>query len=134
LEGVDAAVGMVRQAEALSSPGAGIRFCQATAEALPFADRTFDLVFSTMTFHHWSDQRRGAAEIGRVLAPGGRWLLADFMPAGLMRLVRRFFRMGQFPVPGELDAMLSSAGLVVESERRVPGLGGQVAVLTIKVR
>lgn len=87
-----------------------------------------------MTFHHWSDQRRGIAEIGRVLAPGGRWLLADFMPAGVMRLVRRLFRMGQFPVRGELDAMLSDARLSVEVERRVPGLGGQVTVLAIGAR
>jgi ubiquinone/menaquinone biosynthesis C-methylase UbiE len=134
LEGVDAAAGMVRQAEALTPPGTGVRFRQATAEALPFPVRTFDLVFSTMTFHHWSDRRVGIAEIRRVLAPGGRWLLADLMPEGVMRLVRRLFRMGQFPVRGELDAMLSDAGLVVEVERRVPGLGGQVTVLAIRAR
>ena len=131
LYGVDAALEMVRQAEALSPSGSGIRFQQATAEALPFPDRRFDLVFSTMTFHHWSDQRMGISEIRRVLALGGRWLLADFMPTGLMRLARRLFRMGQFPVRGELDAMLSDVGLVVGAERSVPGLGGQVSVLAI---
>lgn len=134
LEGVDAAAGMVREAETLTPPGTGIRYRQATAESLPFPDRTFDLVFSTMTFHHWSDQPGGIAEIGRVLAPGGRWLLADFMPSGFMRLVRRMFRMRQFPIRGEIDARLSAASLVVESERRVPGLGGQVTVLAIEAR
>src|SRR5579859_1914579 len=113
LEGVDAAAGMVREAEALTPPGGGIRYRQGTAEALPFPDRTFDLVFSTMTFHHWSDQEKGIAEIRRVLASGGQWLLADFMPSGYMRLVRRIFRMRQFPVRGEIDARLADAGLVV---------------------
>ncbi len=134
LEGVDAAPGMVRQAEALTPTGSGTRFRQATAEALPFPDGTFDLVFSTMTFHHWNDQHMGIAEIRRVLAPGGQWLLADFMPTGVMRLVRRFLRMHQFPVRGELDAVLLDAGLAVATERRVPGLGGQVTVLAIAAR
>jgi ubiquinone/menaquinone biosynthesis C-methylase UbiE len=131
-EGVDAAPEMVRQAQS-SSPD-GIHFQQATAEALPFPDHTFDLVFSTMTFHHWSDQEKGIAEIHRVLAPDGKWLLADFMPSGFMRLVRRIFRMRQFPVRGEIDARLSDAGLVVRAERKVPGLRGQVTVLAIEAR
>jgi ubiquinone/menaquinone biosynthesis C-methylase UbiE len=131
LEGVDAAAGMVREAEALTPPHSGIHYRQATAESLPFPDRTFDLVFSTMTFHHWSDQEKGIAEIQRVLAPGGQWLLADFMPSGFMRLVRRIFRMRQFPVRGEIDARLSNAGLVVKAERKVPRLRGQVTVLAI---
>ncbi len=134
LHGVDAAVEMVKQAAALTPAGSGIQFQQATAEALPFPDRRFDLVFSTMTFHHWSDQRKGIAEIKRVLAPGGKWLLADFMPTVLMRWVRRLLRMGQFPVRGELDSVLSDAGLAVAAERRVPGLGRQVTVLAIAAR
>jgi len=134
LDGVDAAIGMVRQAEASIPAGSRIQFHEAIAEALPFPNRRFDLVFSTMTFHHWSDQRKGIAEMGRVLAPGGRWLLADFMPTGLMRWFRRLFHMGQFPVRGELDALLSDAGLAVEAERSVPGLGGQVTVLAIGPR
>ena len=87
-----------------------------------------------MTFHHWSDQQTCIAEMRRVLTPSGRWLLADFMPTGLMRSFRRLFRMAQFPVRGELDTLLVNAGLGVAAERRVPGLGGQVTVLAIGVR
>jgi ubiquinone/menaquinone biosynthesis C-methylase UbiE len=134
LDGVDAAAEMVRQAEVSTPAGSGIQFHQGTAEALPFPDDRFDLVFSTMTFHHWSDQRRGISEIRRVLAPGGRWLLGDFMATGLTRLIRRLFRMHQFPIRGELDAVLSDAGLTVRAELRVPGLGGQVTVLAIGAR
>lgn len=132
--GVDAAVEMVKQAAALTPAGSGIQFQQATAESLPFPDSRFDLVFSTMTFHHWSDQRKGIAEIRRVLAPGGKWLLADFIPTGLMRLIRHLLHIGRFPVRGELDAMLTDAGLAVSAERRVPGLGGQVSVVAITAK
>ena len=131
LVGVDAAIEMVKQAEASLPAGIAIRFQQATAEELPLPDGEFDLVFSTLTFHHWHEQRRGIAEVARVLAPGGRWLLADFIVAGLMRYLRRILRLTQFPERGEVGSMLSPAGLQVVAERRVPGLGGQVTVMAI---
>lgn len=131
LEGVDAAIEMVKHAQAVNPARSRIRFQQATAEKLPFSAEQFDLVFSTMTFHHWDDQRRGIAEVARVLKPGGRWLLADFVAAGLMRYIRRLLRLRQFPERSELDAMLATAGLRVVAERRVRGLRGQVPVLAI---
>lgn len=130
LVGVDAAIEMVRQAQR-SDPTGAIQFQQAVAEALPFADASFDLVFSTMTFHHWPDQRRGIAEVARVLTPRGLWLIADFMPSGFMRYVRGLLRLHQFPEQGELQNTLVNAGLNVVVERRVPGLGGQVIVMSI---
>lgn len=131
LVGVDAAIEMVKQAEASIPAGVAIEFQQATAEQLPFPNAQFDLVFSTLTFHHWRDQRKGIAEVARVLAPEGRWLLADFIAAGLMRYVRRLLRLRQFPERGDVDGMLAAVGLRVVGERRVPGLGGQVTVLAI---
>ena len=119
LEGVDAAVEMVKHAQAVNPARSRIRFQQATAERLPFAADQFDLVFSTMTFHHWDDQARAVAEVARVLKPGGRWLLADLIPTGVLRYVRRLFRLRQFPERQELDYMLASAGLRVVGERRV---------------
>jgi ubiquinone/menaquinone biosynthesis C-methylase UbiE len=130
LVGVDPAIEMVKHAQA-SSPTGAIEFQQATAEALPFPDASFDLVFSTMTFHHWQNQGRGATEIARVLTPGGRWLLADFIASGFMRQVRSLLRLHQFPERAELRRVFSSAGLKPVAEQRVPGLGGQVFVIAI---
>jgi SAM-dependent methyltransferase len=48
--------------------------------ALAFPDRSFDLVVSTLSMHHWADPAAGLAEIGRVLRPGGRALVWDFRP------------------------------------------------------
>src|SRR5439155_10972550 len=129
LEGVDAAIEMVKYAQAVLPAGSRITFQQAAAEKLPFPDAQFDLVFSTMTFHHWADQRAGINEVARVLAPGGRWMLADFIASGVMRYVRRLFRLRRFPERREMDPMLDGAGLRVLGRRGVPGVGSQVPVL-----
>lgn len=128
LEGVDAAAGMIEQARAAAGPAGKINFQLATAEHLPFPDAQFDVVFSTMTFHHWAEQRRGVAEIARVMTPEGRWILADFVPTGLLRYFRRLFRMNRFPEKEELEAMLASAGLRVVAWRRVQS---RISVLAI---
>ena len=47
----------------------------APAEALPFADGSFDVVFSHEVIEHVADDRRAAAEMVRVLAQGGRIVL-----------------------------------------------------------
>jgi len=39
---------------------------QGVAEALPFADRSFDAAMAIMTIHHWSDLRAGLTEMRRV--------------------------------------------------------------------
>jgi ubiquinone/menaquinone biosynthesis C-methylase UbiE len=131
LEGVDAAREMIAQASAAVAASNRINVRQGMAENLPFADASFDLVFSSMTFHHWSDQRAGVAEVARVLRPSGLWLLSDFVATGYMRYVRRLLRLRRFPERAVLDPMLAGAGLAVWSQRRVAGLGGQVPVLVI---
>ncbi len=50
--------------------------------ALAFTDRSFYLVVSTLSMHHWADPTAGLAEIGRVLRPGARALIWDFRPGG----------------------------------------------------
>ncbi len=50
----------------------------AAGEALPFADGSFDLILSHEVLEHVQDDFQAAAEMVRVLAPGGR--LALFVP------------------------------------------------------
>jgi len=76
LAGVDAATGMVEQARAKASDPR-LSFEQGTAERLPFPDGAFDLVISTTSFDHWTDQRAGLAECHRVLATHGLFVLTD---------------------------------------------------------
>jgi len=51
---------------------AGVQ-CQ-DVQQLSYADASFDLCTSTEVFEHVPDDRRGFAEIFRVLAPGGRFI------------------------------------------------------------
>jgi ubiquinone/menaquinone biosynthesis C-methylase UbiE len=48
-----------------------VRAAVATAEDLPFSDASFDIVFAAATLHH-VDIEATAAEIFRVLKPGGK--------------------------------------------------------------
>lgn len=46
-------------------------FLNADAETLPFADASFDLVYSWGVLHHTPDTQRAVDEVRRVLRPGG---------------------------------------------------------------
>jgi ubiquinone/menaquinone biosynthesis C-methylase UbiE len=76
--GVDLDPAMVERARAnaSASPEAvNATFVVGDAAALPFSDRSFDLVVSTLSMHHWAKPTAGLAEIRRVLRPGGRALV-----------------------------------------------------------
>jgi len=55
----------------------GIEFLEGDAENLPFADASFDGVLLGGLVHHFPDPSRCAAEVYRVLRPGGRFVAFD---------------------------------------------------------
>jgi len=67
LIGVDPSEGMIEIARQLNPH---TEFYIAPAEAIPLADVSVDLAFSTISFHHWSNQLGGIREIARILRPG----------------------------------------------------------------
>jgi ubiquinone/menaquinone biosynthesis C-methylase UbiE len=76
LAGIDAAPNMVETAERLTDDER-LTFVTGVAEHLPYTDASMDLVVSSTSFDHWSDQGAGLAECARVLRPGGRLVLVD---------------------------------------------------------
>ena len=56
---------------------ANITFREASAEALPFGDGTFDLVTCRIAPHHFDDVPAFVAEVKRVLKPRGTFGLVD---------------------------------------------------------
>ena len=63
---------MIRQRAAGAAPA-----IQASAEALPFRDGSFDAALALLTLHHWTDWRRGLDEMRRV---ADRVVLFTFEP------------------------------------------------------
>ncbi|MBS1895409.1 MAG: methyltransferase domain-containing protein [Actinobacteria bacterium] len=57
-------------------------FDEGLSTELPYEIGSFDVVLSTLFFHHLTlpQKERTAAEVRRVLAPGGRLLVADWGP------------------------------------------------------
>lgn len=61
-----------------------VSFRHADAEALPFADARFDVALSTVGVMFTPNQQRAAAELVRVVRPGGRIGLACWTPEGFI--------------------------------------------------
>lgn len=70
----------------VTTAGGGI--C-ADIEALPFADASFDLYWSSLSFQ-WCDPARAMAEAARVLGPGGRLAVSSLAPGTLAELDTAF--------------------------------------------
>lgn len=101
-------------------------------EHLPVADQAFDIVVSTLTFHHLTDsaKRSTLTEVRRVLRPRGRFVLIDFgRPTSLVAKV--LLTVGSLfdgrsnmraNLTGELPTLLHQAGFAV-AELRPPRRG-----------
>ena len=82
----------------------------ASADALPYADGTFDKVLSVHTLYFWPDVVPPLREVARVLKAGGRLVLAHRTDAGAEReFPPRVYR---FHSDGEVNEALSATGLL----------------------
>ena len=93
--------------------GAELRVELGAAEALPFADRAFDVVASTNTVYFWPALAPAFVELKRVLCPGGR-LAVGYSGAAKLRsfdvITRHGFHLHE---SAELASQASAAGLRV---------------------
>jgi ubiquinone/menaquinone biosynthesis C-methylase UbiE len=99
-----------------------IEFQVGVVEQLPFPDRSFDVVFSTLMMHHLPAplKRQGLAEIARVLKPSGRLVLADFTHQSDRRGQAARFHAGGSRTH-DLVALLKEAGFdQMETEEMQP--------------
>ena len=54
-----------------------VTYVKGDARKMPFDDRRFDAVFSNGSLHEWAHPVDILSEIGRVLKPGGRYVISD---------------------------------------------------------
>jgi SAM-dependent methyltransferase len=88
------------QRERAAAAGVEIELIEGDAEQLPFSERSFDRVTSCFGVMFAPRQQIAAAELMRVLRPGGRVVVAAWTPAGI---VGRTFSIsaGYMPAPPE---------------------------------
>ena len=108
-------------------PGRSAQFVDGDATALPFDDATVDVVRSERVFQHLDDPVAAAAEVARVLAPGGRAAIVDsdwgtaLLHPGDADVIRRLqgSSVGSGPTRASgrrLPELLLGAGLLVEPD------------------
>jgi ubiquinone/menaquinone biosynthesis C-methylase UbiE len=114
--GVDLAPQMIARARELVAGMPKAEFVIRDSEHLPFADGEFTALLCTASLHHYPNPSGALAEMARVLASGGRLVLAD--GTGDLRVARvadRLLRLFDrshvrlYRTP-ELVAMLQQAG------------------------
>jgi ubiquinone/menaquinone biosynthesis C-methylase UbiE len=111
--GIDASPAMIARATRKAAKAdARATFQVGIAENLPFPDRRFDVVFSTLMLHHLPRKSRQqcASEIRRVLKAGGRVVAVDFGRAMRRGLLAHFHRHGHVAVQ-DIVNLFVAAGL-----------------------
>src|SRR5690606_1970352 len=88
--GIDISAGMLEQALARN-----LCVVQGSATALPFADASFDVVYSFKVLAHIEDIHTAMAEVSRVLRPGGVAFLEFYNRWSLRYAAKRLAGPGQ---------------------------------------
>lgn len=94
----------------------------ATAESLPFDNKSFDAAMATVTIHHWQNLEQGLSEMKRVAAK--RVIVLTFDPNAL----RDFWNYTYFPKLIEVEEQRYP-----QIERIVAALGGNCEIRKIPV-
>ena len=106
-----------------------IEFREADAEALPFADASFDAVVSTFGVMFTADQDKAAAELVRVCKPGGKIGLANWTPEGFIGQL--FKTIGKYMPP---PAGVKSPALWGTGARITEFFGAQASSIQLEQR
>src|SRR5215472_8679277 len=120
---IDIATELLNAAEALSAlTTPPIDFQPADAEALPFADASFDAVISTFGIMFAGDPQQASSEAARVCRPGGRLVVAAWSPEPNGYIAKFFSTIAKYSPPpapspspltwgdqGNVEALLSRA-------------------------
>lgn len=83
VHGIDHSPEMTRLARKVNRRGVRegrVRVEQASADALPYRDSSFDAVTAFDTINFWGDIDASLAEVKRVLKPGGMFLVVNAYP------------------------------------------------------
>jgi SAM-dependent methyltransferase len=116
--GIEPAIDMLSQAGRTVGPA----WLRASAEQIPLAEASVDLVLASMATHHFDDLERATAEVARALRAGGRYLIrggfVDRFDSPLYRFfpsAARFDRQ-RCPSRSQLERVCAERGLYLAGE------------------
>jgi SAM-dependent methyltransferase len=133
--GVDSSPNMLKEAEKrLQDLGGGFDLRLGELEHLPMGNGEVDLAIISLALHHLDDPRLALKESCRVVAAGGRLLIAEFEQHADESLRDRFGDRWLGFSEEELLSWLSEAGFVLESTRRFSPTRGPAVVICQAVR
>lgn len=115
-----------RGAERARAERLQVEFREADAEALPFADASFDVVLSTFGVMFAPDQPRVASEMARVCRSGGIIGMANWTPDGFIGQI--FKTLGRYLPPPAGVQSPSRWGVEAEVRAMFGERAGQMAV------
>jgi demethylmenaquinone methyltransferase / 2-methoxy-6-polyprenyl-1,4-benzoquinol methylase len=117
--GVDFSEEMLARAERKAPE---FQWVQADAAALPFDDKSFEVVTVGFGIRNLADLEAGLRELARVLVPGGRLgCLEITRPRGVLRPFFRLWFDGLVPVAGRFLRGGAAYSYLPASVRRFPG-------------
>ena len=107
--GIDPSADMIDRAARRTATLANAQARVAAAEDLPLDDRSFAVVVSSLSSHHWADPAAALREQARVLAPGGRLWLVDLISH----------------LPDDVEGQVEATGLWFDENDGLPGIAGR---------
>lgn len=121
ITGADFSHAMLRLALKKSDGVTGLKWIEADALQLPFADESFDLLTSAFGFRNLADYDAGLREIHRVLKPGGQFGILEFSePKGIIGKLYRFYFKQVLPRIGGLVSGTSAYSYLPASVEKFP--------------
>lgn len=119
---VDASPSMLEQARRrIDASGIdGVDFRLGDLSHLPLHDAEVDAVVANMVLHHAPEPAQAVAEIHRVLRPGGKLLLGDFLPHGQEWMRERFADQWLGFSRSDISHWLGEAGFLGLSFESIP--------------
>lgn len=123
LFGVDISESDISKAKSLVPNGI---FETTDNKTLPFADKTFDVVISSLTLHHMNDPMSSLLEMKRVIKDTGSIYLIDIMAEG--KLFNSILKKIKCPEPyhfekfypvKEVEELIVKAGLRIKTKKKV---------------
>jgi malonyl-CoA O-methyltransferase len=122
--GLDSSSGMLHQACAPTGP---VELVCGSADFLPFAGSSFDLIFVVNALHHFADKQGFIERARYLLRPGGalaiigldvpsaigHWVIYDYFPETIQ------YDQSRFPLWEQVQSWMQAAGLAVQPLRTV---------------